>query len=84
MDLPIKIYLADLAHTHSVKDVALGVPLGIGYIKAYADSQHGADVDISLFKHPERLLAAVAEASPDIVGLSNYGWNKNLNRAVGG
>ena len=84
MDRPIKIYLADLAHTHSVKDAALGVPLGIGYIKAYADSQHGADVDISLFKHPEKLLAAVAEASPDIVGLSNYGWNKNLNRAIGG
>jgi len=83
MDRPIKIYLADLAHTHSAQDVALGVPLGIGYIKAYADSQHGADVDISLFKHPEKLLAVVAEVSPDIVGLSNYGWNENLNHIIG-
>jgi len=84
MDRPVKIYLADLSHTYSLKDVALAVPLGIGYIKAYAENQHGADVDISLFKHPEKLLAALAETPPDIVGLSNYGWNTNLNHVIGG
>ncbi len=84
MDHPVKIYLADLAHTHSIEDMGLSVPLGIGYIKAYADSQHGAGVGISLFKHPEKLLAAAAETPPDIIGLSNYGWNENLNRVIGG
>ncbi|MBT3601884.1 MAG: hypothetical protein HN521_02350 [Candidatus Latescibacteria bacterium] len=77
------IYLADLAHTHSVNNASLTVPLNIGYIKAYAMAAHGESVDISLFKHPEELLARVEERKPDIVGLANYGWNANLNRAIG-
>ena len=32
-----KIFLADLAHTASVPDSALTVPLGIGYVKAFCD-----------------------------------------------
>lgn len=44
---------------------------------------HGQSVDISLFKHPEEMLARVEERKPDIVGLANYGWNANLNRAIG-
>ena len=79
----MRIYLADLAHTHSVSDASLPVPLSIGYLKAYAVAAHGSAVDISLFKHPERLLARVAEAPPAVIGLSNYGWNVNLNLAVG-
>lgn len=77
------IYLADLAHTHSVGDQALMVPLGIGYIKAYAHQALGDAVDITLFKHPERLLAACTQKAPDILGFANYGWNENLNRAIG-
>ena len=77
------IYLADLAHTHSVGDTSLTVPLNIGYIKAYAMAAYGHSVEISLFKHPERLLARVAEKKPDIIGFANYGWNANLNQAIG-
>ena len=36
-----------------------------------------------MFKHPERLLAAVSAQKPDIIGLANYGWNENLNLQVG-
>lgn len=79
----MRIYLADLAHTYSVSDASLPVPLGIGYLKAYAVAALGAAVEIELFKHPERLLARVAEAPPDVIGLANYGWNVNLNLAVG-
>ena len=79
----MRVYLADLAHTHSVGDASLTVPLSIGYLKAYAVADHGDAVDISLFKHPERLLARVAVAPPQVVGLANYGWNANLNLAVG-
>lgn len=78
-----RIYLADLAHTYSVSDRSLPVPLSLGYLKAYADTVLGDSVDIRLFKHPERFLAALHESPPDIVGFANYGWNENLNRAVG-
>jgi hypothetical protein len=63
-----KIFLADLAHTHSVRDISLLVPLNIGYIKAYATAAHGSDVDITLFKHPEKLLSKILEQRPDIIG----------------
>lgn len=77
------IYLADLAHTHSVSDRSLTIPLGIGYIKSYAEAVLGDQVSIRLFKHPEKLLAAVAEHAPDVVGLANYGWNNHLNLTIG-
>jgi radical SAM superfamily enzyme YgiQ (UPF0313 family) len=79
----MKIYLADLVHTYSVRDNSLLVPLNIGYIKAYAVQEHGPSVDIRLFKHPEKLLTAVYEEEPAIVGLSNYGWNEQLNLEIG-
>jgi len=66
-----------------VNDAALTVPLGIGYIKAYAIAALGDEVDIRLFKHPERLLEAISQTQPDIVGLTNYGWNENLNLEIG-
>lgn len=84
MNKTIKIFLADLAHTFSTSDASLLVPLNIGYLKAYAESIHGSSVNITLFKHPEKLLSQVETERPDIIGLSNYGWNENLNRAIGG
>lgn len=81
--MPLNIVLGDLAHTYSVSDSSLPVPLGIGYVKAYADAAHGDAVNIRLFKHPEAFLAAIHANPPDIVGLANYGWNENLNRAIG-
>lgn len=79
----MKILLADLAHTASVDDASLTVPLNIGFIKAYLEQQHGRAVDVRLFKHPERLLEAAATERPQILGFSNYGWNDKLNHAVG-
>ena len=75
--------LADLAHTYSVSDRSLTVPLGIGYVKAYAKHELGDAIDTSLFKHPDRFLEAIHNIQPDIVGFANYGWNENLNRAIG-
>ena len=79
----LTVFLADLAHTQSVDDAALTVPLSLGYIKAYAVAHHGDDIDVQLFKHPERLLAAAQTTPPDVIGFANYGWNSNLNRTVG-
>ena len=78
-----KILLADLAHTYSAGNSALTMPLGIGYVKAFATDALTDTVDIRLFKHPERFLQAVEDTKPDIVGFANYGWNQNLNREIG-
>ncbi|MBT4770035.1 MAG: hypothetical protein HOO00_05860 [Rhodospirillaceae bacterium] len=83
MQLPTKIFLADLGHTYSVNESSLPVPLNIGYIKAYAMATHGKSVDISLFKHPEKFLSRIADERPEIIGFSNYGWSENLNIAIG-
>ena len=81
--MTVKIYLADLAHTQAVNDAALTVPLGIGYIKAYAVAALGPEVDIRLFKYPEKFLEAVSLSPPDIIGMTNYGWNEHLNLQIG-
>ena len=78
-----KIFLADLAHTASVTDRSLTVPLGIGYVKAFCDHALGNTVDIRLFKHPDKFLAAAHAERPDVFGFANYGWNANLNREIG-
>jgi radical SAM superfamily enzyme YgiQ (UPF0313 family) len=45
---------------------------------------HGSSVNIRLFKHPEKILACIEKERPDVIGFSNYGWNENLNRVIGG
>jgi hypothetical protein len=79
----ICVYLADLAHNFSADDQSLMVPLGIGYIKAYAMHNLPGQVDIKLFKSPEKMLEAVAVRKPDVIGLANYGWNEHLNHTAG-
>jgi len=79
----IKIYLIDLAHTYSVENSSLTIPLNIGYVKAHAVNHFGKTIDISLYKHPEKILEQLNEAKPDMVGLANYSWNQNLNRMLG-
>ena len=74
------IFLADLNYL-TEKSISFPVPLNIAYIAAYI-SKH-TDVEIKLFKHPLKLLEAISEKKPDILGLSNYMWNSNLNIAFG-
>jgi len=77
------VYLADLAHTASVSDASIPIPLGIGYVAAYLHAYFGEAVEIKLFKHPERLMAAVLENPPTVVGMAHYGWSDRLNQSVG-
>jgi len=80
----LKVLLLDLAHNYSVDNTSLTIPLSLGYVKAYALAQHGAEnLDIKLFKHPDRLLAAIDGEAPDVIGFANYGWNANLNLTFG-
>jgi len=73
----MRIYLADLVYD-TVKTNYV-VPLNIGYLAAQLDAELGGAVEISLFKHPTRLEAALKQAPPDLLGLSNYSWNHRLN-----
>lgn len=79
----MNIFLADLAHDFSVNNASLMVPLGIGYIKTHAVHHLADQVDIKLFKSPEKLLSAAAAQKPDVIGFTNYGWNQHLNLTIG-
>jgi len=75
---PIKIFLADLMHTNN----RLGsgyMPLGIGFVASYAKNKFGSEVEVRLFKCPEKLFQALNEDACDILGCSSYIWNSNLS-----
>jgi hypothetical protein len=76
--MALRIYLADL--THVGPGVATeAFPLNIGLIGAYSKKLYGQDVEIELFKYPQDLRDALHANPPDILGCSNYTWNKNLS-----
>jgi radical SAM superfamily enzyme YgiQ (UPF0313 family) len=58
------------------------VPLNIGYVAQYCLQRFGDDVEVKLFKDPEKLLAHCLADQPDVVGLSFYYWNTDINHAV--
>jgi len=81
MSKKIAIYLCDFAHNY------LGVgtymfPLNIGYIAAWTNKYFSKDVDIKLFKYPDNFMEEFKKKTPDIVGLSNYTWNADLNNKM--
>ena len=75
---PLKIYLGDLTYD-TVTISAESLPLNIGYVAAYCKKQFGTNVEISLFKYIKDLEKAIRESPPDILGLSNYVWGKNVS-----
>ena len=48
------------------------VPLSVGYLASYAYSIFGDKVEIKLFKSADKLLDAIEDRKPDLLGLSNY------------
>lgn len=76
-----RIFLCDLVHTHLGTGTYM-FPLNIGYVAAYALKHFGEKIDIRLFKYPADLLAALGEGAPDVIGLSNYVWNTDLNTRI--
>lgn len=76
----MRVYLADLSYLEDW-DYVHPVPLNVGYIGAYLKKIH-PDVHLELFKHPAKLMERCKSAPPDVLGLSQYTWNVNLNFAV--
>jgi radical SAM superfamily enzyme YgiQ (UPF0313 family) len=75
----IVVYLGDLVHTWE-KTSTWMMPLNIGLVGSYALKQLGDDIEIRLFKNPEHLIEAIKTAPPDVLALSHYVWNVNLNQ----
>jgi len=77
----MRIYLADLGHnllTISSDVYPLGVADLASYLQAYAKTK--SPLEVTLFREPQDLKAAIDKAPPDVLGLSSYAWNHNLSR----
>ena len=73
----MRVYLADLCYLNDW-DTNQPVPLNVGYIAAYLKARRPGD-DIQIFKDPRHLVRQLAAAPPDVLGMSHYDWNSNLN-----
>lgn len=79
---PLKIYLADLTYD-TLEGAADSVfPLNVGFVASYCISKFGSKVDITLFKYIHELEKAIHDSPPDILGLSNYIWNKRIGKEM--
>ncbi len=76
-----KVFLGDLVHDWE-KISVWTLPLNIGFIASYAQKILGPDVEFSLFKRPAQMIDAIVQERPDVVGLSYYVWNENLNSRI--
>jgi radical SAM superfamily enzyme YgiQ (UPF0313 family) len=74
-----RVYLGDLRYNTGGVLANDCMPLGVAYMKAAMD-RDGSDVESRLFVYPDRLLAALKTAPPDVLMLSNYVWNEALSR----
>jgi len=76
----LKILLGDLIHSQYINNYA--VPLNVGFIAERAKQLFGNEIDVKIFKFPEEMIDSIRNDNPDIVGLSNYDWNVNLNKTI--
>jgi len=78
---PLEIYLCDLTYdTITLSTDAF--PLNIGYIASYAQKTFGEHIKITLFKYIENLEDALETNPPDIIGFSNYAWNRQISKLM--
>lgn len=79
------IYLGDLFHTWT-KGGIWTIPLNIGYVAAYLKHklklEKNLDVEVKLFKDAEKLLQAIDQKKPDVIGLGFFVWNNELNKYI--
>lgn len=74
----LRIFLADLTHT-GMRVATEGFPLNVGLIASYAQKRFGRDIDVKLFKYPDKLLDAMQSGTYDVFAASTYIWNNNLS-----
>ena len=73
--------MGDLVHTW--EKVALWTfPINLGFVGGYAQKHLPDDVTLRLFKRPEEMIEAIRAEAPDVVALSFYVWNTQINSLV--
>ena len=82
MGRKLKIFLGDLSYINEENRFNLFVPLNIGYIAAYANKVFGNQIEVKLFKDPNKLLQELVIEEPDVLGLSFSYWNTKINHVV--
>src|SRR3989338_4316954 len=75
----LKILLGDNSYFNRYSQNVLFTPLAVGYVATYAKQLFGREVDIKILKKPELFLNYALENKPDLIGLSLFYWNTNLN-----
>ncbi len=73
----IKIYFTDLIYDNGLVSCDF-IPLGCGYVAAYAKALCKTKADVQIFKYPDSFLKTAKKSPPDIFAGSCYAWNKNL------
>ena len=80
----MKIFLADLVHTWP-KGGIWTIPLGVGYVASYLlknFKEKGIDCEVKIFKDPNKIIKSIRKDNPDVIGLSYYVWNENINKLI--
>ncbi len=76
----LNVMFGDLGYLNRQTIYQQYVPLAIGYIAQYAKQQFGDAINVSLFKNIDKFLDRAAQNPPDVVGLSVYYWNLDINK----
>jgi len=87
---PLRIALGDLSYINAANATNsnigwqnnLYVPLNIGYLASYAKRKFGKDIEVALFKDPAEMIDRVRRWRPDLIGLSAYYWNAELDKLM--
>lgn len=75
-----KITFADLTHTGNGLNADV-MPLGVGFVAAYAKKVFGEKIEVNIQKFPEKFNAQLAEEIPPVVCFGFYSWNARLSLA---
>lgn len=74
----VQIWLCDLCYTQQIVS-AEAMPMAVGGIATFCESYVDPAPEVRVFKYPEKLMEAMKEGPPHIIGFSNYCWNLELS-----
>ena len=79
--MTLSIYLGDITYD-TISLATEAFPLNVGYIASYCKKQFGEQVDIKIFKYIDDITDAISKSPPDVLGLSNYAWNRSISSEI--
>lgn len=76
--MSVRLWLCDLCYTQQIVSAEV-MPMAVGGIATFCEAQLDFPSEVRVFKYPERLIEALDEGPPAIIGFSNYCWNLELS-----